>query len=131
MRPSHPAPHGASPKRKEFVSLEGDAVSPRPRRQPPAPRTDTGSRTQRIDVRHAEARSSEGEVHFFLQRIAGGLYVEREEVPRRGTRTSQSLVFESPASFERWCSDDPVRFRHPLLHAQLRRDGDALWTVEP
>ena len=70
-------------------------------------------------------------MHFFLQRIAGGLYVEREESPRRGTRTSQSLVFGDRGSFERWCADDPVRFRHPLLHAQLKRDGDALWAVEP
>ena len=139
MRPSHPAPNAAPLTRKDLVPLNGrpnDALSdvrtaPTPRRRHPAPRIEPGPGSEQKTIRHAEARSSEGEVHFFLQRIAGGLYVEREETPRRGTRTSQSLVFGDRGSFERWCADDPVRFRHPLLHTQLRRDGDALWAVEP
>lgn len=139
MRPSHPAPNAAPLTRKDLVPLNGrqnDALSddrsaPLPRRRRALPRTESGPRLEQNTIRRAEARSSEGEVHFFLQRIAGGLYVEREETPRRGTRTSQSLVFGDRGSFERWCADDPVRFRHPLLHAQLKRDGDALWAVEP
>jgi hypothetical protein len=78
-------------------------------------------------IRRAEGRSPDGEVRFFLQRIAGALYVEREEAPRIGTRTIQSLVFDDWHGFERWCGDDPTRFCQPLLHAQLRRDGEALW----
>lgn len=139
MRPSHPAPNAAPLTRKDLVPLNGrpndalgdDRSAPTPRRRHAVQRTEPGPRLEQKTIRRAEARSSEGEVHFFLQRIAGGLYVEREETPRRGTRTSQSLVFDDRSSFERWCADDPVRFRHPLLHAQLKRDGDALWAVEP
>ena len=99
MRPSHPAPNAAPLTRKDLVPLNGrpnDALSdvrtaPTPRRRHPAPRIEPGPGSEQKTIRHAEARSSEGEVHFFLQRIAGGLYVEREETPRRGTRTSQRL----------------------------------------
>ena len=27
----------------------------------------------------------------------------------------------------RWCDNDPVRFEHPLLHVNLKRDADELW----
>jgi hypothetical protein len=84
----------------------------------------------RDTIRRADGRSGEGEVHFLLQRFAGGLYVEREEIPRHGTRTIQSLVFDDRRSFEQWCGDDPIRFAQPLLHAQLKRDGEALWRLD-
>jgi len=77
------------------------------------------------------AKGRQGEVHFFLQRVSGGLYVEREEIPRRGLRTLQSVQFTSASEFNRWCDSDPVRFEHPLLHAGLKRDGDVLWRSEP
>jgi hypothetical protein len=83
------------------------------------------------NARRADAQGREGAVHFFLQRVVGGLYVEREEIPRRGARICQSLQFADRGSFERWCDDDPARFEHPLLHRQLKRDGDALWRMEP
>ena len=73
------------------------------------------------------AEGQAGSVQFRLQRTAGGLYVEREDIPRRGLRTVQSLVFGDAASFERWCNDDTVRFKHPLLHAQVKRAGGQLW----
>ena len=79
---------------------------------------------------HLMAGGSSVAVRFFLQRVAGGLYVEREETPRRGLRTLQSVQFASAAEFERWCDGDPVRFEHPLLHDRLKRDGDALWRIE-
>jgi hypothetical protein len=66
-------------------------------------------------------------VRLFLQRVAGGLYVEREEIPRHGTRTCQSLHFSDHARFEQWCDEDPTRFEHPLLHARLKRESNALW----
>jgi hypothetical protein len=79
------------------------------------------------DARSLCAQGSQGLVQFFLQRVQGGLYVEREEIPRRGVHTTQSVAFADAASFRRWCDEDPIRFVYPLLHAQLRRDGDELW----
>ena len=82
------------------------------------------------DVRMSCAKGRTGEVHFLLQRIAGGLYVEREEIPRRGLRTLQSVHFTDAVEFNRWCDGDPVRFEHPLLHVNLKRDGDDLWRID-
>lgn len=73
------------------------------------------------------ARGQRGELWFRLQRLPGGLYVEREEIPRRGIRHLQSLHFRQPGDFERWCGNDPVRFEHPRLHVDLQRDADRLW----
>lgn len=73
------------------------------------------------------ARGPRGHLQFNLQRVTGGLYVEREEIPARGPRTIQSITFSEVESFERWCDDDPVRFEHPLLHAQVKREGGRLW----
>jgi hypothetical protein len=83
----------------------------------------------RDTVRLSEARGPRGTVQFFLQRINGGMYVEREEIPRGGIRTCQSVHFSDHPAFERWCNDDPTRFEHPVLHARLQRDGDELWQV--
>ena len=80
-----------------------------------------------IGSRTLSAEGRRGEVRFFLQRVAGGLYVEREEIPRRGLRTQQSVQFADAEHFERWCDNDPIRFEHPLLHVSLRRDAEALW----
>ena len=82
------------------------------------------------NVRMLCAKGRLGEVHFLLQRVAGGLYVEREEIPRHGLRTVQSVHFVEPAAFNRWCDGDPVRFEHPLLHVKLKRDGDDLWRID-
>ena len=82
-----------------------------------------------IHQRALSARSHRGEVRFFLQRVAGGLYVEREDVPRLGLRSNQSLQFADADGFRRWCDDDPVRFEHPTLHIDLKRQGDELWSV--
>ena len=82
------------------------------------------------DIRSLKATGQKGEVSFFLQRVAGGLYVEREEIPRRGLRTVQSVHFTDPAAFNRWCEGDPVRFEHPLLHVNLKRDAEALWRID-
>ena len=79
------------------------------------------------DSRSLKATGHKGEVNFFLQRVAGGLFVEREEIPKRGLRTVQSVHFNDPAAFHRWCEGDPVRFEHPMLHVSLKRDGEALW----
>ena len=78
-------------------------------------------------ARTLSAEGRRGEVRFFLQRVAGGLYVEREEIPRRGLRTQQAIRFTDAERFKRWCDNDPVRFEHPLLHSHLKRDAEELW----
>ena len=78
-------------------------------------------------ARTLSAEGRRGEVRFFLQRVAGGLYVEREEIPRRGLRTQQSVEFPDAEHFNRWCDNDPIRFEHPLLYINLQRDADDLW----
>ena len=86
--------------------------------------------TDRGDQQYARTVSAtgrRGEIRFFLQRVAGGLYVEREEIPRRGLRTQQSVQFTDAEHFKRWCDNDPIRFEHPLLHVNLKRDADELW----
>ena len=77
--------------------------------------------------RSASARGRRAEMRFLLKRLAGGLYVEREEIPHRGVRTFQCLHFRDRAAFDRWCDDDPVRFDEPLLHSRLKHDAAELW----
>lgn len=74
-------------------------------------------------------RSLRGELWFRLQHHQGGLYVEREYIPRRGLRYLQSMYFREARDFERWCDDDPVRFEHPRLHVDLKRDAALLWQL--
>ena len=49
------------------------------------------------------------------------------DIPRRGLRTHQSVEFADAEHFKRWCDNDPIRFEHPLLHVNLKRDADELW----
>lgn len=79
------------------------------------------------NCRSLSAQGRQGTVRFFLQRVEGGLYVEREEIPKRGPHNTQSIAFPDSDSFERWCDDDPVRFEHPLLYVQLKREAGDLW----
>jgi hypothetical protein len=89
-----------------------------------------GSAAARDTERRSGAQGQHGAVHFFLQRVQGGLYVEREEIPRHGIRVCQSLLFSEQVHFEHWRGDDPIRFEHPQLYLQLQRDAEALWEVE-
>lgn len=86
-------------------------------------RTGRSHRTSADGMRSLSARDRQGEVHFLLQRVAGGVYVEREAMPRRGLHTVQSILFEDADSFVRWCDSDTLRFEHPLVHTQLRQHG--------
>lgn len=84
-----------------------------------------GTRTLRAKSRHSE-------VTFFLQRVEGGLYVERERASSSGAPTVQSVRFADHAQLERWCDEDPERFEHPMLFLELRRVADELWqSAEP
>jgi hypothetical protein len=81
-------------------------------------------------VRIASAEGREGVIRFVLRRVAGGLYVERDELPRKGTRTSISVEFRDRDGFGRWCDSDPSRFDSPLLHQRVRRAADELWEFD-
>jgi hypothetical protein len=84
----------------------------------------------RSPSRTLSARGHRGEMRFFLQRVVGGLYVEREDIPRLGPQTLQSLQFMAEGAFREWCDNDPVRFEYPLLHIDLKRHGDQLWRLD-
>jgi hypothetical protein len=82
------------------------------------------------NVRIASAEGREGVIRFVLRRVAGGLYVERDELPRKGTCTSISVEFSDREGFRRWCDGDPSRFDSPLLHQRVRRAADELWEFD-
>ena len=81
-------------------------------------------------TRMLKARVPTGEVKFFLERVVRGLYVEREELPRRGRPTTQILEFTEPLAFQRWCDGDSIRFEDPSAHVELKREADALWQID-
>lgn len=95
---------------------------PRPQAGPASSSSHAGTTTRRL-----AASGHDRDVRFLLQRIEGGLYVEREDVPRRGLHTLQSLRFSTIDAFRRWCDDDPLRFDQPLLHHSLVREAGSLW----
>jgi hypothetical protein len=74
-----------------------------------------------------QSRDGDLELRFVLQRNSGGMYVERDQLPLRGIRVLQSLQFADAESFYRWCDDDPVRFRLPLLYLAVKRSGAEFW----
>ena len=105
MRANHqPAP--------STVALQGLASAP----------AKATTRTVELHTKHCALR-------FHLQRVTGGLYVERETIARRGLSLQQSVLLPDLRSSAQWCDADPVRFDHPLLHTQLRRAADELWTT--
>lgn len=96
----------------------------------PSERVGVDGHQSGTEVRIVSAEGRHGVLRFVLRRVAGGLYVEREELPRRGTRTGISVEFTDRDGFVRWCSDDPSRFDNPLLHQQVRRSADELWQLD-
>jgi hypothetical protein len=117
MEPSDPSTAAAGPHRS---GLHRRPVRPPGRETPGADAQDTRALS-------LHGRSLRGELWFRLQHHQGGLYVEREEIPRRGLRQLQSMHFREVRDFERWCDDDPARFEHPRLHVDLKRDASVLW----
>jgi len=67
--------------------------------------------------------SADGTLAFAIRPTAVGLWVERRHFPLSGPRTAHTLMFDSPACFETWCTADPVRFEDPMLYEELRREG--------
>jgi hypothetical protein len=78
-------------------------------------------------TRTLNAEGSQGVPRFFLQRIAGGLHVEREDPPQHGIRFQVALQFHELECFKQWCDSEPVRFENPLLYLRLKRDAEDLW----
>ena len=81
-------------------------------------------------TRQLAAHGRLGEVRFTLRRIDSGLYIERQDLPRRGVHTAQGLCFDELAAFLRWCDDDTLRFDHPHLLVKLKRDAEHLWSID-
>lgn len=68
--------------------------------------------------------SEDGAVSFKVEGTPAGLGIERAQRRPLGAQFMQVFVFDDAASFERWCDTDPIRFQYPLLHGQVRRQGD-------
>jgi hypothetical protein len=68
--------------------------------------------------------SEDGAVSFTVEATAAGLGIERVQRRPLGTQFMQVFLFDDATSFKRWSDTDPVRFQYPLLHGQLRRQGD-------
>jgi len=64
---------------------------------------------------------------FRLKRIDGHVHMERIRRRARSTAVVQVSNFGDEASFIRWCESDRLRFTFPLLFANLRRSGRALF----
>lgn len=90
---------------------------------------------RRVVVRPAFARQSrgittaseDGVIAFQVMECAGGIHVERAQDRARDGRVVQSMRFRDDASFVRWCEADRLKFIYPLLFANLRRTGSALF----
>jgi hypothetical protein len=71
--------------------------------------------------------SQDHSVTFTLRATSLGLLIERTQSQPLGARLVQTMVFEDPDAFDRWCASEPIRFEDPVLYDQLRREGhDAL-----
>ena len=73
------------------------------------------------------ASSGDGVISFNLRPCEGGVHVERSQVRAGAGRVVQSMRFRDDASFVRWCEADRLQFSYPLLYANLRRSGCALF----
>lgn len=90
---------------------------------------------RRVVVRPTFARQSrgittaseDGVIAFHVMQCAGGIHVERAQDRAGDGRVVQSMRFRDDASFVRWCDADRLKFVYPLLFANLRRTGCALF----
>lgn len=88
---------------------------------------DDRARPQASDARTVTAASSDGIVMFRLSPCPDGILVMRTQARARGGRLVQSIHFTDDASFIRWCDADRLKFTYPLVYANLRRSGCALF----
>ena len=80
------------------------------------------------DPRTAIAASDDGLITFQLSPCDGGILVTRTQLRTRGGRLVQSIRFADDATFIRWCDADRLKFSYPLVYANLRRSGCALFS---
>ena len=71
--------------------------------------------------------SDDGVVTFSLARSANGVTLNRIRRRTRRERVDVSVVFRSEGSFLQWCEADYLRHAYPLLFAELKRNGCALF----
>ena len=74
--------------------------------------------------------SEDGAVSFRVEATPAGLCIERMQRRPLGTQFMQVFVFDDASSFKRWCDTDPIRFQFPLLHGQVRRQGDDYFAAQ-
>lgn len=74
--------------------------------------------------------SEDGAVSFKVEATPAGLCIERMQRRPLGTQFMQVFVFDEASSFKRWCDTDPIRFHYPLLHGQVRRQGDDYFAAQ-
>lgn len=81
-------------------------------------------------VRQHAARIGRRDLRFLIYRAGGGLAVERRQRSEDGVASLAVLLFDDPEAFETWWRDDALRFDHPILHRDLRRDAAELWELD-
>jgi len=78
-------------------------------------------------VRRAAVSAVRGAVTVTLHRRGPGILLELVEHRPSGCRIVVVTSFTDARSFEEWCTDDPLRFEHPIVHQQVRRHAEELW----
>jgi hypothetical protein len=79
--------------------------------------------TRHIDNEATCFSSATRPIRFVLRTSPVGLLIERSQSGEIGFRLMQYMVFADPATFDRWCANEPLRFEDPMLHGQLVRHG--------
>ena len=98
-------------------TLKGPALTVRPVLRPPQ-----ASKVVQLD-------SADGAVTFDLRRRPSGVVMTRTRRQARHRCVVQQMHLSEEASLVRWCERDQLRFVYPLLFANLRRSGCALFHV--
>lgn len=83
------------------------------------------AKCDRPDAR--SSRSPDGVIVVTMQRVPGGLFVERVIQRPKVARVVQAATFPTPSSFHHWCAADPARFEFPLLYTKLEHDAEELF----
>ena len=75
------------------------------------------------------AVSGDGVLTILARRVDNGVCVHRTIRSPGAPRIEQVAVFESQASFRRWCEADALRFDYPLVSRTLLRQADELFNA--
>lgn len=100
------------------------------RRLQQASKANASKTKRRIASMDRRFSSGDGSLSFVVKPTPAGLYIERLQRRSLGSRLTQSMVFDDVDWFIRWCEADPMRFDHPVLYQQLRRQGDAYFSAQ-